>query len=93
MVDHIARKVVSAGSVPSATANKRMVAVAVENPITERALSVTDSEGDAKPAPQHANEEGRFAVKPRRPGRRGVYVHTRPLSANKVEVRLPRPAG
>jgi hypothetical protein len=92
VVDHIAKKVVSAGSVPSATTNKRMVAVAVENPITERALSVTASERDAKPAPQHANEESRFVVKPRSPGRRSVHVHARPLSANQVEVRPPRPA-
>ena len=92
MVDHIAKKVVSAGSVPSATANKRVVTVAVENPITERALSVTVCERDAKPAPQHANEKGRFVVKSRRPGRRGVHIHARPLSANQVEVRLPRPA-
>ena len=92
MVNHIAKKVVSAGSVPSATTNKRMVAVAVENPITERALSVTVSERDAKPAPQHANEEGRFVVEPCGPGRRGVDVQARPLSANQVEVGPPRPA-
>ena len=92
MVDHIAKKVVSAGSVPSATTNKRMVAVAVENPITERALSVTVSEWDAKPAPQHANEEGRFVVKSRRPGRRSMYVNARPLRTGQVKVGPPRTA-
>ena len=50
MEHHIAKKVVATSAVPSATTDKRMVAIAVQNPVAKRALSVTVSERDAKPA-------------------------------------------
>ena len=90
---HIAKKVVATSAVPSATTNKRMVAIAVQNPIAKRALSVTVSEWDAKPALQHANKKGWLIVELRRLRRSGVQVHAGPFSANKVKVGTPRPAG
>jgi len=69
-----------------------MVAIAIQNPITERALSVSVSERDAKPAPQHANEKGWLVVKPRSLRKHGVHIHAGPFSANKVKVGTPRPA-
>jgi len=92
MENHIAKKVVATSAVPSATTNKRMVAIAVQNPIAKRALSVTVNERDAKPAPQHANKEGWLIVELRCLRGRGVHVHASSFSADKVEVGTPRPA-
>ena len=93
MKNHVAKKVVATRAVSPTTTHERVVAVTVQDPIAERALSVNVTERDAKPASQHANKKGRFIVELRSLRGSGVKVQAGPFSLHKVKVGAPRPAG
>ena len=62
VVDHVAKQVVPAGAVATATADQGMVAEAVEHAIATRTFVVALSKRYPKPAPEHADEQGWFVV-------------------------------
>jgi hypothetical protein len=86
MENHVSEQIVSASAVASGTAHQRVVSVAIENTVAQRALHVAVCEGNAQASFEHSYIQRRVVVKTGSLARSGVHVQASALSANQVEV-------